>query len=293
MPLSWLGLAVAFLFGISAGSFLNVCIHRLPREMSIIRPPSRCPYCLKRIRWYDNIPLLSYLILCGRCRNCRVLISPRYFLIEVATGVVFALFYRYYILSWPRPDLVQGIIYLLLVCSLIVASFIDIEHRIAPDEITLRGLMLAPVVSLLYPKLHTQVVATGFVRLDSLLASCLGMIVGAGIFYGLGLFGKVLFKRPAMGFGDVKLMGFLGGFLGWKVVLLVFFLGAFFGVIWGVATRSRVIPYVPSLSLALLIVMLWDKPLWLLNSFITDLKTLFYLWRDYRVLFFSCFSSFL
>jgi len=89
-----------------------------------------------------------------------------------------------------------------------------------------------------------------------------------------------------MGFGDVKLMGFLGGFLGWKVVLLVFFLGAFFGVVWGVATRSRVIPYVPSLSLALLIVMLWDKPLWLLSSSIADLKALFYLWRYYLVLFF-------
>lgn len=292
MGLWWLGQAIAFLFGISAGSFLNVCIHRLPRDMSTIRPPSRCPYCLKRIRWYDNIPLLSYLVLRGRCRNCKAFISPRYFLIEAATGVVFVLFYRHYILSWPRPDLAQGIIYLFLACSLIVASFVDIEHRIAPDEITLRGLMLAPVVSLLYPKLHlgpglhASAGLSGIERLDGLIACAMGMAVGAGIFYALGLFGKIVFRRPAMGFGDVKLMGFLGGFVGWKVVLLVFFLGAFFGVIWGAATRSRVIPYVPSLSLALLLVMLWGKPLWLLNRFIVDLKTLFYLWRYCLVIFF-------
>jgi len=276
---SWLGQVIAFLFGISAGSFLNVCIHRLPRDMSIIRPPSRCPYCLRRIRWYDNIPLLSYLILRAQCRNCKARISPRYFLIELAIGVVFVLFYRHYILSWPRPDLAQGIIYLVLTCSLIVASLIDIEHHIAPDEITLRGMILAPLVSLLYPRLHAPLVATGFVRLDSLIASGVGMGVGAGVFYALGLFGKMVFRRQAMGFGDVKLMGFLGGFLGWKVVLLVFFLGAFFGVIWGVATRSRVIPYVPSLSLALAMVMLWDRPLGLLNGFIDDLRTLIDLWR--------------
>jgi leader peptidase (prepilin peptidase)/N-methyltransferase len=279
--LSWLGQVISFLFGISAGSFLNVCIHRLPRDMSVVRPPSRCPHCLKRIRWYDNIPLLSYLILRARCRNCKARISPRYFLIELATGIVFVLFYRHYILSGQGAELAQGIIYLALTCSLIVASLVDIEHHIAPDEVTLRGIILAPLVSLLYPKLHAPVVATGFVRLDSLIACGVGIAVGAGVFYALGVFGKIVFRRQAMGFGDVKLMGFLGGFLGWKVVLLVFFFGAFFGVIWGVATRSRVIPYVPSLSLALLMVMLWDKPLRILNRFIVDFKMLIYLWRHY------------
>ena len=253
------------------GSFLNVCIYRLPREQSLVRPRSRCPRCEHPIAWWDNIPLVSFLALRGACRHCRAPIAWRYPMVEALTGLLsVAVLERFGF----GP---AGFIYLAFVAGLIVASFVDLDFRIIPDEISLGGLCAGLVVSGLVPELH----ATSSWIL-ALKRSLLGAVVGGGLLHLTGTFGNVMLaglrrlgvrvrhnpfwrgkfkayrhQRDAMGLGDVKLLAMAGSVLGWKLVTLTFFFAPVLAVIPGLLTlifkRSHVIPYGPFLSLALVL----------------------------------------
>ncbi|MFH1045854.1 MAG: prepilin peptidase [Candidatus Omnitrophota bacterium] len=248
-----------FCLGSAIGSFLNVCIYRMPRKESIVHPASHCPGCKHALRWYDNIPLISYLLLRGCCRDCRIKISPRYFVVELITALLFLLLFKLHGLT---P---QFLIYCVFYSALIVASFIDIAIREIPDEITLSGIVIGLLLSLLVPALQgtpQHLLALG--------RASLGMIVGGGSIFLTGLIGDAIFKKETMGGGDVKLLAMVGAFIGWKLVLLTFFLAPFFGAIFGIILKIKkgesFIPYGPFLSLATLLTMVWGELIlgWLL-----------------------------
>src|SRR5262245_53967906 len=178
--------AVLFVFGAIVGSFLNVCIHRMPRGVSVISPPSHCPHCGYSIPWFLNIPLVTWLYLRGKCANCRAPISPRYFLVELLTGI---LFLCSWLVAGARSPLL-ALVYCVFVSGLIVATFIDFEHLIIPDQITLGGVAAGFVLSLAVPPLHG--VATAKAALQS---SFLGIVIGSGVIYGILRLGKILFGR--------------------------------------------------------------------------------------------------
>lgn len=173
-----------FMFGSIIGSFLNVCIVRLPYEQSIAFPSSHCVHCKKPIAWFDNIPLLSYWILGGRCRQCKVKISVRYFLVEFLTAVSFLLFYKYFGLN------VVLVPYLVMLSGFIVATFVDFEHRIIPDEISIGGTIAGVVFSIFIPQLHSVDVFW-----KSALWSVVGLLVGGGSIYLMGVLGNMFMPR--------------------------------------------------------------------------------------------------
>jgi leader peptidase (prepilin peptidase)/N-methyltransferase len=202
-------------FGLVWGSFLNVVIYRLPRGLSLLRPPSSCPHCGKQIKFYENIPILSYLVLRGKCGNCKANISPAYPLVEALTPFCFLLVYMQYSLS---PHFFASCLF---ASALIVLGFIDYHHQILPDEITLSGLVLA----LLYTFFHDDL---------SLTQALLGAGVGAGfllLVYGVYY---LLRKKEGLGLGDVTMMLMIGAFLGWKQTLLTLILASIGGAIVGV-----------------------------------------------------------
>ncbi|HVM61214.1 MAG TPA: prepilin peptidase [Verrucomicrobiae bacterium] len=185
---------VVFAFGAVIGSFLNVCVHRMPLDQSIVTPPSHCPHCNQHIQWADNIPLLSYLVLRGKCRYCGVRISPRYFLIELLTAVLFLLMWLKST-EWDHP-LVHGVyflkvpIYWMVMAGLIVATFIDFEHYIIPNGITLGGVVVGFLCSIAVPPLqHTEFHSIAALR------SFLGIVAGCLTLYLIAEFGKLLFGR--------------------------------------------------------------------------------------------------
>ena len=251
-----------FIFGSIVGSFLNVCIYRMPLAQSIIRPRSFCPHCKKTILWYDNIPLLSYIFLGGLCRFCKQRINIRYFIVELLTAVMFLLFYNRHGLSF------SFFFYIIFICGLIVATFVDIQHRIIPDEISFGGIIVGFLLSAVK---GLRLKPTTY-NLKPLLNSFLGILIGGGIIYLTGiLFDLVYFrllKKPpiqgeteSMGGGDVKLLAMIGAFLGWQKALVTFFLAPFFGALIGIINllvkKDHTIPYGPFLALAALISMFW------------------------------------
>jgi leader peptidase (prepilin peptidase) / N-methyltransferase len=185
--------ATFFAFGCVVGSFLNVCIYRMPREESIIHPPSHCPNCGYSIPWYLNIPLVTWLYLRGQCANCKKEISMRYFLVEFLTGTVFALCWLFFGHESPAAALVHCI----LISGLIAATFIDFEHFIIPDEITIGGMVLGLLLAFFVPQSHLSF--PRFIPLQKPIPavrdSFLGLVVGAGIIYGILRLGKLLFGR--------------------------------------------------------------------------------------------------
>lgn len=217
-----------FILGTLIGSFLNVCIVRLPKEKSVVFPGSHCVACLKPILWYDNIPLLSWLWLRGRCRNCQASFSIRYLLVEILTGLVFASFYVYFGLNWILLP------YLIMMSGFIVATFVDFEYRIIPDEVSVGGMVVGIVLSLFVPQMHG--VYSPFLGVG---LSLLGVVVGGGVIYALAIIGDFVFKKETMGGGDIKLMAMIGAFLGWKLALLTFFLAPFFGAVYGIIEKIR------------------------------------------------------
>jgi leader peptidase (prepilin peptidase) / N-methyltransferase len=251
-------MAFAIIAGLMIGSFLNVCIHRMPIEESVIRPRSHCVQCKNTIPWYDNIPIISYIILSGRCRSCKSKISFRYLTVEVLTAFLFVLLVNKFGASGLT------LIYIILSSGLIIATFVDLQHQIIPDEITYGGMVLGLLSSMLYPQLHgTQY------RLYALKNSFLGLIAGGALIYAVSWLGTIVFRKKlkeigeesAMGGGDIKYLAMIGSFLGLPGVLLVFFLAPFFGAIAGIAEKLRkksdIIPYGPYLSLAAFVVILW------------------------------------
>ncbi|MEI9865653.1 MAG: prepilin peptidase [Limisphaerales bacterium] len=180
-----------FVLGCLVGSFLNVCIYRMPLELSVVSPPSHCPHCKYAIPFYLNIPLVTWLVLRGRCKNCGAPISPRYFVVELLTGVAFLgcwlMFGNH---GNPLPTLALGLAYAVFLAGLICATFIDFEHFIIPDEITLGGIVVGFAASVIVPSLHdTSSIQTALWR------SALGIVIGAGIIYAILRLGKLLFGR--------------------------------------------------------------------------------------------------
>jgi len=257
--------AVVFAFGAIVGSFLNVCIHRMPRDQSIVRPPSHCPSCDRPIRWWDNIPLVSYVVLRGRCRHCQARISPRYFLVELLTAFLF-------LASWLKyrdESLPLAAIYWLLLAGFIAATFIDFEHYIIPNEITVGGLAAGLVISAVYPALHQAETWLG-----GLAWSALGAVVGGGVLLAVALLGEKIFKKEAMGMGDVKLLAAIGAFLGWQAALFSVFASSLVGgvvgltlVLAGGKEWSSRIPYGPYIVFGAVLWMFWGPELvrWYLN----------------------------
>ncbi|MBN1913137.1 MAG: prepilin peptidase [Candidatus Omnitrophica bacterium] len=254
---------LVFIFGAIVGSFLNVCIHRMPRGESVVWPRSRCPKCQKKIPGYDNIPFLSFILLRGKCRFCKEKISLRYPLVELITAVMFLLLFIRYGLSY------EYFIFTLFAASLIIVTFVDIKHYIIPDEISIGGIILGLILNSILG-INTSPLSYNF---SFFLNSLQGAVAGGGIVYLTRTFFDLVYfkllKKPAvegettsMGDGDIKLMAMIGAFLGWKAAILTFFIAPFLGIIAGVinflARRSRVIPYGPFLSLASLISLFWS-----------------------------------
>lgn len=246
-----------FIIGAMTGSFLNVCIVRLPLEKSIIFPGSHCVACRTPIPWYDNIPLISWLVLGGRCRACKEKISFRYWFVELLTALAFFLLYKQY----SQGPHIQPVLwpYLVMVSGFIVAVFVDFEHRIIPDEVSIGGMITGVALSLFVPQLHgtnSPFLGVGY--------SLLGLLVGGGTIYLMGVIGDFVFKKETMGGGDVKLMGMVGAFMGWKLALLTFFLAPFFGAVYGIVekirTKDSTIAYGPFLIMGALTSLFWgDK----------------------------------
>ncbi|HEY6339486.1 MAG TPA: prepilin peptidase [Candidatus Sulfotelmatobacter sp.] len=230
-----------FLFGLCFGSFLNVCIYRLPLDLSVVTPRSACPKCKHAIAFYDNIPVLSWLMLGGRCRNCKTRISPRYALIELLTASLFLACYWHFGLTLAT---LKYCIFGFLLLGLI---FTDAETKLLPDKLTLPGLALGLLFSLLVPvnDLASQFMPgmlslpfSGDVeaRLLSLVDSLLGAAVGASFIYGAGAIYLRWRGMAGMGFGDVKLMAMAGAFLGMKLTVLTIFSASLAGSFFGLTT---------------------------------------------------------
>jgi len=230
------------------GSFLNVCIARLPRGESLVSPPSHCPRCDTPIRFYDNIPLVSFAVLGGRCRTCRAPISWRYPLVEalaVAAGVI---------VLWrlgPTWDALRAFV---LVLALIAITFTDLEHRIIPDWITLPGILVGLAFQL-YPSPRAV--------LDGLT----GCVVAGGIFFAIAWLSPKVFGKEGMGGGDIKLAAMMGAFLGWKVVLVAIYVAVLVGGVSGVLLLflglrrlGQELAFGPFLALGGVLAALWGRP---------------------------------
>jgi leader peptidase (prepilin peptidase)/N-methyltransferase len=261
---------IVFIFGLVLGSFFNVCIYRLPRaDISIIKPPhSFCPNCTKPIKWFDNIPLVSFILLKGHCRYCREPISLRYPLVELLTAALFAYsFYHLIVKSEQVTALVIAtfLVTIYLVSVLVIITFIDFEFRIIPDEITIPGIIIGLIVSTIFPLLQPPLrfIDGNHIPLIGLVSALVGMVAGGGVVYLVGVVGKLVFRKEAMGFGDVKLLMMVGAFLGWESVIYIFFLACFIGALAGITswiiTREHYIAFGPYLSLAAIIVIFF-KP---------------------------------
>ena len=239
----------AFLFGTVVGSFLNVCIYRLPKEESIVAPRSRCPACQSPVRALDNIPLISFALLRGRCRACGASIAWRYPLVETLTGILFALTVVRFGVT------LQTALLLTFLAGLIVISFIDLDHQIIPNVITLPGIPLG--------------ILTGFLFRDPpLLDRLIGTLAGAGFLYLVLFYGGVLYGQEAMGEGDLNLIAMVGAFLGWKAVIVTILVGCLVGSAVGLSLialrrlgRRQHIPFGPFLSLGAVVALFWGDRL--------------------------------
>jgi leader peptidase (prepilin peptidase) / N-methyltransferase len=265
-----------FIFGAMAGSFLNMYIYRTIKNEgegtseSVLNPKrSYCPLCKKMIVWFDNIPVLSYIFLKGRCRYCSGVISVRYCIVEAFSGVLTLLLYLYYVTG--QNNIVFFAISLFILYAMIAVTIIDFYAMIIPDGITYSGIILGLICSVLFPVLHVPIQINDFfinlpVPLNSLVGSLLGIIVGGGILYLIGIIGELILKKEAMGGGDVKLLAMVGAFLGWRQVLLVVFMACIlglFGSLFFIFKKNKKlgdqIPFGPFLAIASVIVMCFGR----------------------------------
>jgi len=240
---------ISIVFGAIVGSFLNVCIFRLPKEESIIWPGSHCPHCKTPIKFYDNIPLVSYLMLKGKCRQCHGSISLRYPLVEGITALSSLLLIMKFGLS------VTYLIYFAFVAALIVITVIDLYQQIIPDVISLPGIGVGLLASLTVSQIN-------------FMNSLLGILSGGGSLFLVATVYQWLFKREGMGGGDVKLLAMIGAFLGWKAVIVTILLGSLVGSITGIILMvskgkdfKYAIPFGPFLSLGAVIALFYGENL--------------------------------
>jgi len=240
----------AFVFGAVVGSFLNVCIYRLPKGLSIVDPPSHCFACDTPIRPIDNIPLVSYLLLRGRCHACGAAFSPRYFLVELLTGTLTTA------LLWHFGFTPAFFLYFVFTAALIVVTFIDIDYLIIPDAISLPGIGIGLAASFLIEGMPTP------------LESAIGIVLGGGILWAVAFGYEKLTGVEGMGFGDVKLLAMIGAFLGWRAVPLSLLIGSLSGSIIGITAmailgknRRWEIPFGPFLALGAILTLLFGNQL--------------------------------
>ena len=252
----------AFLLGAVVGSFLNVCICRLPHGESVVSPPSHCPKCDYQIRWYDNIPILSYLLLKGKCRSCGAPISIQYPMVELLNGLLaLALFCKFFPAGFlevapPGAMLMQAFFFAILFvfCSaLVTITFIDLEHQIIPDVITLPGIVLGFILSFFIPQL-------GWFN------SLIGIVGGGGSLLLIAWLYQAVAKKDGMGGGDVKLLAMMGAFLGWKAILFIVFVASLLGSVIGVTLMvirkkdsTLAIPFGPFLASAAVLYIFYGR----------------------------------
>ena len=236
---------IIFIFGLIIGSFINVCIYRLPRRESVVFPASHCPSCQGPIRFYDNIPLIGFLNLRGRCRACHAAISKQYPLVEAIHAIGYLFIFHHFGYT------IETVIYALFFSALLVITFIDIAHQIIPDRITLPGIPLCFAL------------ASTVLPLGPMQAG-LGFVVGGGLFYLIAILSTTLLKKEGMGGGDIKLVAMIGALLGWQKVLLTVFAASLLGSIIGlslilcrVTSRRDPIPFGPFLAVGALIALFW------------------------------------
>lgn len=219
----WFFTSLTFIFGAIVGSFLNVCIYRIPAERSVVSPGSTCA-CGQPIAWYNNIPILTWLFLRGRASCCGARFSVRYPAIEMLTGLLF-------LASWLTHPPLVAIIGFLFIAFLICSTFIDFDHMIIPDRFSIGGMVIGVVLSFMFPALHGVEGAPIAENIESGVLSIIGALLGAGLVYWIAVLGEIVFRKPAMGEGDVKFVGFIGAFCGWQGAVFAMFGGAFVGSI--------------------------------------------------------------
>lgn len=250
-----------FVFGAIFGSFANVIIYRLPKDESVVKPRSHCYACKQPIKWYDNIPILSWFILKGKCRNCGASFSFRYALVELITGILFALSYHYAGLSWSLLE------YLVFVFGLVVCTFIDLDHMILPDEFTLSGIVIGLVGAALNPQ-------------REFMDAFWGVLMGGGFLWGMAYVYYLLTKQEGMGGGDIKLLAWIGALLGWKAIPFVIMSSAIVGSVVGLITARKqnaglktVIPFGPYLALGAVLYLFGGETiaLWYVDLFLPGL----------------------
>jgi leader peptidase (prepilin peptidase) / N-methyltransferase len=278
-------IVVGFVLGACFGSFFNVLIYRLPKNESIILPSSHCMSCGEPIRWYDNIPILSYFILRGKCRDCGTKFSIRYALVEFLTAILFATVVSKYSFMITEVKAANGglifsnylrgtgitVFHLFFVGGMIVATFIDFDHQIIPNEITFPGIPLGIIASTIFPEMQGQES-----HLWGFFLSLISAVAAGGVLFLIGeIAGKIL-KKEAMGFGDVKLLAMIGAFIGWKLTAICIFFASLSGAVVGITLiglkkvewQSR-IPFGPYIVLGALISYFWGARIleWYLGFF--------------------------
>jgi leader peptidase (prepilin peptidase) / N-methyltransferase len=222
----WFFAVTAFLFGAIVGSFLNVVIYRLPKGESVVSPGSRCA-CGTPVAWYDNIPILSWFILRGRARCCGRRYSFRYAFVEALTGVLF-------VGCWLQHPPAKAVVGMVFVSMLVAALFIDLDHMIIPDVFSVGGAIVGVVLSLAVPSLHGYG-AHDLFFLESMRSgtqAVIGALIGSGLVLWIALLAEAVLRKEAMGFGDVKFLGMIGAFCGWKGAVFAVFGGAIIGTFW-------------------------------------------------------------
>src|SRR5919106_3174360 len=256
-PIMMIGF-LTFVFGAIVGSFLNVCIARIPNDESVIHPPSHCPRCNARIRFYDNIPLISYVVLLGRCRACGERISPRYFAVELLmAALAVALYYQFGL----------GLAFIasfVFVAALIVISFIDLHVRIVPDMISLPGI----VVGLLFSVIGRFVLNDPYELVPSPWSSILGILIGGGFLLALAWAYETFTGVEGMGGGDIKLLAMIGAFLGWPALPLTLFFSSLVGSVVGLTAmlvkgvgRRYALPFAPFLCFGAILYLFFGRDL--------------------------------
>ncbi len=230
-------------FGLLTGSFANVLIYRLPKNEPWAWGRSRCQSCKQQVEWYDNIPVLSWFFLLGRCRKCKTRYSFRYVLVEMITALLFGLCYNYYGLSWLTFE------YTIFCWMLVVCTFIDFDHMILPDEFTLGGLALGLIGALLNPE-------------RNFMDAFIGVLIGGGFLWLLAYIYFVMTQKEGLGGGDIKLLAWIGAIVGWKSVPFVIttsaIVGSFVGIAFALKSKEGLktaIPFGPYLALAALLVL--------------------------------------
>jgi len=259
---------VAFVTGCCVGSFLNVCIWRIPQNMSLSSPPSHCPKCNHKIPWYENIPLLSWIALRGRCSSCHEPISSRYFLVELLVGILFYLLWFKIILDKQPISLL--VLYWVVTAFIVAMAFIDFDHRVIPDRLTYPLLFFGIAYALIFPGLWgtESILYAGLMAIGTLLGVTLLMALFATL-------GEHLFKQEALGWGDVKYMAAVGACLGPKACFITLLAGSLIGSVYGVTMLAfrkgklhSALPFGPFLAIGTFLTMLYAERMQLIYQFL-------------------------